>query len=62
MTVANAKNVDLCVTVLMQPVPVFCFVLFFFLKKSIQSLIFLEIRLGLEGYIHIYAFSGFFLT
>lgn len=36
--------------------------LFFFFKKRIQFFFFFEIRLGLEGYIHIYAFSVFFLT
>lgn len=50
----SCQCIDLCVTVQMQPVPVF------FLKESLQSLNFFELRLGLEGYIHIYAFSGFF--
>lgn len=33
-----------------------------FLKESLQFFNFFELRLGLGGYIHIYAFSGFFLT
>lgn len=47
------QRIHLCVTVQMQPVPVF------FLRK-LTILNFFELRLGLGGYIHIYAFSGFF--
>lgn len=49
-------NVEICVTVQCS----LC--LGSFLKESFTILNFFELRLGLGGYIHIYAFSEFFLT
>lgn len=52
----SCKCRDLCVTVQCS----LC--LGSFLKESFTILDFFELRLGLGGYIHIYAFSEFFLT